>query len=486
MVNSRGEPVAEAIVVLIDGHDPRELGLTTSAGLLEVPLWSTLTDGDIIFASKAGEGRGQRTVSIGHVAECVIRLDSISAIGGVVRSQSAKLADASGLTVVAIPSDLSFVEPPSNWTRILQDPRVLIGNCEADGSFSLVGASTHLRYRVTVGGRGWVHTSGPVTASSQSGMLELIVAALYGVRISLQGIDGLAITPARVGGQEWGVTSQIHADGAELGLAHPVALGLAGVPDAWLTESRAHYVLTATSADEVEAIGPAEIGFSFLGYQPLQVTTMLKRVGAPLQDQPALLLASSNGFGSLRLDLSESGVSTAMIGSPGFLMLQRPDGKILRFPLGGMSPRDYRIASIPAEPYRWRFIWNPDVPARSRETRDWQPCRVQADAEVVLKPTNQGAGALTIDLLQDDGSPYTGPAQFLLGELDQSQFVPDVATIRGDTISFSRVPYRVPSLPPGPIVVQLISPGTSNGTGPIPTTISTGEQILSMRWHEPR
>jgi len=462
VLDRSGRPIVGAAVRALHNRSFESLGTAGLDGRVQVGRELQLAEGDALVASMEGYATGTRYFALPCDEDVVIVLGRPLSIVGVVRLTKRLPAEPTQFTVVGIPQFLWSVLPPAGgWASLLCDPRILLGSCEEDGAFVLAGAAEGIEYEVTGGGAGRIHDGPPIAARGGSNPIELLASELYGASVALERPSVCQGELPIIGGDGWGFTSTLNSKGAQWCTASMVSCMLAGVPVGWADDSPSRNALLATTREASIAPITANVRWHMLGYEGVELDIGLR----PFVDGPSSVEVRTqpimNACGWIVVDFGQQLRRGTLPFKPGELVLRTTGGETVYLPVTCLETTKGRVGPVPEGQYSWRFDWSPTIQPPLPSKRTWESVRVDASSEAVVVPHYPDAGSLYIELRDQNGQKYTGPARILIGEFRNSKRFPGKTEIAGDNVSFPRGPYLIPVLPSGTFSVKLMYPEAS-------------------------
>jgi len=477
VVDSSNRAIGGARVSWIHDAVAHDLGSTGDDGRLRLHPSNDWLEGDALVASKIGFASGERFIAfpLGDEVRVVLAQDAL--ITGSVRAAPGIREQPGEITVVGVPLSMQTVVRFEDCRAWLDDPRVLVSRCDRDGAFALTGAARGRKYVVEAGCSGWILVGPGIGTQAGERPIDLVVTPLFGARLHLITADGAPITrvPAPF---PWGIQARCDSSDVSAAEASWLAQLLAGVPDEWRTESPDHVAYLHTSIRSALSVGPLHVHAKLFGYQAKDIDVELARFIAAPSDVTLALHPTAVGFGSI--DLAFESMPPASVEGPGVLVLRSSSGERLIYGTRELNGTHVRCGPLPVDRYEWRFEWSPRTPARVRAEVAWSQVTIVKDAIVPLEVPDEPSGSLSIELVDEQRARYTGPARFLVGATDESPrvpgglHVPGSQVMSGDDVRFSRAPYRIAGMQPGPIEIRVTAPLPAK-PGSIPFTIVAGE-----------
>lgn len=369
-------------------------------------------------------------------------------------------------------------EPTLAWTAAALAARApgIHATTDAEGAFAIDGLDPARVYTVLAGGAGLAGTQPRALVRPGPDVHTITVEQLYGATLVLRELGGarLRLSPSLEDSLRGRVSLQ-RPKAQRLGGEPGVAL-LAGVPlELLASESLDRRVLLFTAPASEGRLGPIYFRAALPGYRGLDLELEAQPVQHGLVEHSAELLPTASGFGELRIRLlGWSGDCPPYANTAGtaevaaHLRLRTTRGETAIFELRDLAGSELSIEGIPYG--AWRAELLPVARAlfpRVGAGRESALVIGLTPAIYTLDLSRQAA--LTLELRARDGSLFRGAASLLVAR-------DGAGDLRWRAQHFSRPPYRIDELEPGPYRVVLQRPfqaGTSTAR-PLPVELAGG------------
>jgi len=414
------------------------LGTTDASGRLEVPR-NRIPDG---WISASLGGYPPQVIPVPpestEAAEIVLRPGG--AIEGRVRWPDGSAVGA-GYIVYTVPGrtdEDTFRKALRGCVR----PDIRVARTDGNGEFRVDGLEPTSPVRVFAGGTGgWMASA--VTAESGT-TLDLEVDPMYGARVHLREDDGGALQTSRklrgFSMSWWSVDPRAEPcnygrGGTLRALIHPDWMD--GV---WRYVGDDHRLLLFRSESRVDSVGPVYFSVSIPGYATKQISLYPSRLDGAVLDVNVGLHPIAEGWGRLEVYVDGALESSLPVG-------RRQSGKVL----GAIKMKDIhkggvlsaavtypidkpiRIDGLPFGFYEVYFLSEiggtrvPELGSPLFVNVGFEP----AECHLLLS----GYGGVDIEVLARDGTPYEGPATFMvMSDIGEETFT-------GDEVQFQEPPY---------------------------------------------
>jgi hypothetical protein len=227
---------------------------------------------------------------------------------------------------------------------------------------------------------------------------------------------------------------------------------------------RENYVFLFATHDERESVGRILFRSEWPGYEPIQKGLRAPRVVDGVSETVIALKPLESGVGSLRVEfvntIGRSGGPVRTAGTHEYVRLKRGDGRSLSLLLWN-GPESRTFTGIPRGDYEAQFQTAGGI-FRSPPGSGWIPVSI-GDVPAAVRFDLAQTGALHVEFLDSDGSPYSELA---------TVFLRPAGTTAVFFMEFLEAPYDVYSLAPGQYEISGF--------------LGTGFKNLDMRAQHPR
>jgi hypothetical protein len=440
VLNTLGQPLEGADVMLVANGGIRRLGDTDSVGTLDV------VDGPSSGALIARRnGWSAESVPIVQPMPNVVQIvlfEEGTIKGQVVYSEGRPVP--AGYLVVAWESAYRFPDASMVRNLLLGNPTLPMVETQADGRFVLRSLSPRKLYSVAAGGRGYAAAKSLVLLQPGGQPVTITVARAYAVAIRCVESDGtpLLASPAYDAGVS--MFLKLAQTDPEVSLLSPWMLPLAGVPWEELERDWAAYssLVAYVAGDDRDYVGPLRFSGSVPGHVSVEADVFASPVGASLPEEEIRFQSISSGFGSLEVRLIGGGFTDRWYDSRSrpvaHIELIPSRGQTLTFAVRDISSGSLVLDNIPYGQYqvRMRSLMSSFVAPGAPDVID-----IRAEGAVV-EINKEALGALHIHLQDDQGRGYYGAAVAIVME-------EDAIGGRWTEVDFRHAPYDIAALAEG-------------------------------------